>query len=165
MKLLQGCSQHEPPDMLFPAASTPSAQFWSCSLLIPTVQISNGYYMTVISTATAAAVSLCDPCCSLYQSKAVARSKWPCVLQLVLIIDSREQYSHVAHSKADGLARHVQLVRDHGIPVEVRGLQQGDALWIAKSRWAIIAPHLRPLFWLPSCGYLRAVNSLYLSLW
>ena len=56
------------------------------------------------------------------------------MLQLVLIIDSREQFSHVAHSKVDGLARHVQLVRDRNITVEVRGLQQGDALWIAKSR-------------------------------
>lgn len=62
------------------------------------------------------------------------------MLQLVLIIDSREQYSHVAHSKVEGLARHVQLVMDRNIPVEVRGLQQGDALWIAKSRWAILAP-------------------------
>lgn len=56
------------------------------------------------------------------------------MLQLVLIIDSREQYSHVSKSKAEGLSRHVQLVRDRNIPVEVRGLQQGDALWIAKSR-------------------------------
>lgn len=60
-----------------------------------------------------------------------------CVLQLVLIIDSREQYSNVGKDRVDSLARHVQLVRDRNITVDVRTLQQGDALWIAKPRWVI----------------------------
>ena len=68
------------------------------------------------------------------------------VVQLVLIIDSREQYSNKEKSRADSLERHIQLVRDRNIAVEVRGLQQGDVLWIAKPRCAccpIPLPRLR----------------------
>lgn len=62
------------------------------------------------------------------------------VLQLVLVIDSREQYSNVGRDRVDSLARHVQLVRDRSIAVDVRTLQQGDALWIAKPRSVTLHP-------------------------
>ena len=119
-------------------------------------RISDGHYVTVSSNS-----SSCQCVCYMLhlaveqRHKRAAESEAAYALQLVLIIDSREQYSHVAHSKVDGLARHVQLVRDRNIPVEVRGLQQGDALWLAKSRWADHHPHLLTLFWLPSCQYSR----------
>ena len=65
----------------------------------------------------------------------------------MLIIDSREQYSNVGKDRVDSLARHVQIVRDRNIAVDVRTLQQGDVLWIAKSRCAHpsicpLCPHL-----------------------
>lgn len=62
----------------------------------------------------------------------------------MLIIDSREQYSNVGRDKVDSLARHVQLVRDRSIAVEVRTLQQGDVLWVAKPRWVTLDPTPSP---------------------
>lgn len=56
-------------------------------------------------------------------------------MQLVLIIDQREQYSNVGKDRVESLARWVQTVRDRGIAVDVRTLQQGDVLWIARSRY------------------------------
>lgn len=61
-------------------------------------------------------------------------------VQLMLIIDSREQYSNAGRERADGLAGKIQVIRDRGISVEIRALQQGDVLWIAHSRYhAILA--------------------------
>lgn len=55
-------------------------------------------------------------------------------MQLVLIVDSREQYSNAGKNRVDQLASHVQTIRDRGIAVDIRTLQQGDVLWIAQSR-------------------------------
>ena len=57
------------------------------------------------------------------------------MLQLVLLIDSREQYSNVGRNKVESLAGHVQVVRSQYPHVDVRKLDQGDVMWIAKSRY------------------------------
>ncbi|KAA6423147.1 MAG: crossover junction endonuclease MUS81-like, partial [Trebouxia sp. A1-2] len=54
--------------------------------------------------------------------------------ELMLIIDSREQYSNAGKDRADGLAAKIQVIRDRGVSVDIRALQQGDVLWIAHSR-------------------------------
>ncbi|DBB12599.1 TPA: hypothetical protein ACH3X3_005387 [Trebouxia sp. C0006] len=54
--------------------------------------------------------------------------------ELMLIIDSREKYSNTGKDRADGLAAKIQVIRDRGISVDVRMLEQGDVLWIAHSR-------------------------------
>ncbi|KAL0033716.1 hypothetical protein WJX77_002280 [Trebouxia sp. C0004] len=54
--------------------------------------------------------------------------------ELMLIIDSREQYSNTGKDRADGLAGKIQVIRDRGISVDIRMLEQGDVLWIAHSR-------------------------------
>jgi ERCC4-type nuclease len=56
-------------------------------------------------------------------------------VQLMLIIDSREKYSNTGKDRADGLAAKIQVIRDRGISVDVRMLEQGDVLWIAHSRY------------------------------
>ena len=58
-----------------------------------------------------------------------------CCVQLMLIIDSREQYSNAGKGRADGLAAKIQVIRDRGIAVDIRMLEQGDVLWIAHSRY------------------------------
>lgn len=54
--------------------------------------------------------------------------------EVVLILDSREQYSNVGKNRIESLSAHLQMVRSHYANVEVRELKVGDVVWIARSR-------------------------------
>ena len=61
------------------------------------------------------------------------------MLQVVLILDSREQYNNVGKNRIESLSAHLQMVRSHYANVEVRELKVGDVVWIARSRCKL--PH------------------------
>ena len=73
-------------------------------------------------------------CCVITSWNLTTRASCLCAVQVMLIIDQREQYNNSGKDRMASLARHVQTVRDRNIAVDVRTLHQGDVLWIAKSR-------------------------------
>ena len=50
----------------------------------------------------------------------------------MILIDSREKFA--GNDRKNGLHMHLQPLIAKGVKAEVRTLQHGDVLWIAKSR-------------------------------
>lgn len=55
--------------------------------------------------------------------------------EILLVLDQREQFCRAAgQNRNESLAGHVGALRAQGMSVEIRTLEQGDAVWIARSR-------------------------------
>lgn len=60
--------------------------------------------------------------------------------EVVLLVDQREQFSSMSQgqhlSRAESAPAHLEWIRAKGVSVELRQLPQGDALWVARSRFS-----------------------------
>lgn len=59
------------------------------------------------------------------------------VYDVVLLVDAREQFHRAgAGGRAQALSQHLEALRRQGVAVEERTVPVGDAVWVARSRWA-----------------------------